>query len=119
MGPLHIHVSGPIEQSLPATLADDNIKHVKFWLKDCDLKAVVEMIGDKVSFDLFHNKSMPRLSFETHAAFYRYIFENIRPETRWIVPTYRPQAFNQAYTEMDSEGTLPEQVRNFGLMPIL
>ena len=116
VGPLHVHVSGPIEQSLPATLADENIKHIKFWVKDCDLKTVVDLIGDRVSFDLFRNDCMPSLAFESPTAFYRYIFESIKPETRWMVPTYEPDAFNAAYDAMDRAGTLPDQVREFGRM---
>jgi len=94
VGPLHIHVSGPIEQSLPATLRDPNVRHLKFWLKDCDLKTVVDTIGDRVSFDLFRNNCMPSLAFESPAAFYRHIFSCIRPETRWMIPTCETDGFN-------------------------
>ena len=114
VGPLHVHVSGPIEQSIPGVLKDPNIKHLKFWLKDCDLKTVVDMIGNRVSFDLFRNTAMPRLDFESAAAFYQHIFENIRPETRWVIPTFEPEAWNAAYDAADAAGTLPEQVRCFG-----
>ncbi|MBI2441749.1 MAG: hypothetical protein HYV35_10310 [Lentisphaerae bacterium] len=117
IGPLHIHTSGSINQSLPATLKDKNIKHLKFWLKDSDLKQVVDLIGDRLSIDMFRNDDVPSCSFGRRADFYRYIFATIKPETRWVVPTVpfcEPREFNQAYDEMEAEGTLPEQVRNFG-----
>lgn len=119
VGPLHIHVSGPIEQSVPATLKDRNIKHMKFWLKDSDLKSVVDLIGGQVSIDLFRNNCMPALSFDTVADFYRYIFETIRPETRLVIPYLSvPREFNKAYDAMEREGTLPEQVRKFGRLHV-
>lgn len=114
VGPMHVHVSGPIEQSIPGTLKDKNIKHIRFWLRDCDLKKVVDLIGGEISFDLFRNNEMPSLSFPSITAFYRHIFENIRPETRWTIPYYEPREFNEAYDEMERKGALPQQVRNFG-----
>ena len=95
---------------------DDNIKHAKFWVRDCDLRTVVDMIGNRISFDLFRNNCMPQLMFDSPTAFYRYIFESIKPETRWTIPTYEPDGFNEAYDEMDREGTLPEQIRRLGKM---
>jgi hypothetical protein len=116
VGPLHVHVSGPIEQSLAATLADDNIRHLKFWVRDCNLAVVVATVGDRVSFDLFRNDCMPSLGFASPEAFYRYLFASVRPDTRWCVPTCEPAAFNTVYDEMESAGTLPDQVRQFGRM---
>jgi len=114
VGPLHIHVSGPVQHSIPATLADPNIKHVRFWLRDSDLRQVVDLIGDRISINLFRNDCMPALSFPSAADFYAHVFENVRPETRWVIPHYEPDAFNEAYDRMDAAGKLPQQVRRFG-----
>lgn len=126
VGKLRIHVSGPIEQSLPATLRDPNITHCKFWLRDCDLQRVCEMAGNRISMDFFCNDCMPQIGFTDAVDFYRYIFLNTRPESRWTVPhtwfagnhPAHPRtwtdAFNLAYDELDRQGTLPQGVRAFG-----
>ncbi|OGV77513.1 MAG: hypothetical protein A2340_15165 [Lentisphaerae bacterium RIFOXYB12_FULL_60_10] len=126
VGKLHIHVSGPIEHSVPATLQDTNITHYKFWLRDCNLKRVSELVGNRVSMDFFCNDCMPQIGFKDSVEFYKYIFLNTRPESRWTIPhtwfagnyPARPlawtDAFNLAYDELDKQGTLPAGVRAFG-----
>ena len=118
VGPLHVHVSGPVEQSLPGTLKDENIKHLRIWLRDCNLQEVADQLGDRVSLNFLRNDCMPALAFESVAAFYRHIFESIRPETRWVIPHYEPEAFNEAYDQLDGEGRLPDQIRRFGRFPV-
>ena len=126
VGKLHIHVSGPIEQSVPATLRDPNITHFKFWLRDCDLRRVSELVGNRVSMAFFCNDCMPQIGFSDAVDFYKHIFLNTRPETRWTVPhtwfagnhPAHPRtwtdAFNLAYDELEKNGTLPAHVRAFG-----
>jgi len=126
VGKLHIHVSGPIDHSVPATLRDPNITHYKFWLRDCNLQKVSELVGNRVSMDFFCNDCMPQIGFTDAVDFYKYIFTNIRPESRWTIPhtwfagnhPAHPRvwtdAFNLAYDELDRLGTLPTQVRAFG-----
>ena len=114
VGPLHIHVSGPVQHSIPATLRDSNIKHLRFWLRDSDLRQVVDLIGDRISINFFRNDCMPALSFPSPADFYLHVFENVRPQTRWVIPHYEPTAFNEAYDRMDAAGRLPRQIGRFG-----
>lgn len=126
VGNLHIHVSGPIEQSLPATLRDPAITHAKFWVRDCDLRRVCDLAGNRISLDVFCNDCMPSIGFADAVEFYRHVFLSVRPESRWVVPfTWffgtRPgsprtctEAFNLAYDQLDQEGTLPPAVRAFG-----
>ncbi|MBI2440253.1 MAG: hypothetical protein HYV35_02665 [Lentisphaerae bacterium] len=117
IGPLHIHVSGPIEHSIPATLRDANIRHVKFWLRDSDLAKVVALAGDRLSMAFFENTCMPALAFPDKKAYYLHIFERIRPETRWVIAEYEPEGWNQAYDAMERDGRLPEQILRVGRMP--
>jgi len=126
VGKLHIHVSGPIEHSVPATLRDPNITHYKFWLRDCNLKKVSELVGNRISMDFFCNDCMPQIGFTDALDFFKYIFLNVRPESRWTIPhtwfsgnhPAHPRvwtdAFNLAYDELDRAGTLPAEVRAFG-----
>lgn len=117
VGALHIHVSGPIEQSIPATLQDPNIRHLKFWLRDSDLGQVAALVGARLSLAFFENTCMSALAFPDKAAYYRHIFEQIRPETRWVISEYEPEGWNQAYAALEREGRLPDQIRQFGRMP--
>jgi hypothetical protein len=96
------------------TATDPNIRHMKIWLRDSDLGLVARTIGDRISLDFFENTCMPALSFESKASFYRHIFENIRPETRWVISNYDARPYNQAYDQMEQEGVLPEQIRKLG-----
>ncbi len=114
VGPLHIQASGPVDQSMEPTATDPNIRHMKIWLRDSDLGLVARTIGDRISLDFFENTCMPALSFESKASFYRHIFENIRPETRWVISNYDARPYNQAYDQMEQEGVLPEQIRKLG-----
>ena len=117
VGPLHIHVSGPIEHSVPSTLADENIRHYKFWLRDCNLARVTEMVGDRVSVDFFRNDCMPSLGFPSVSAYFKYVFESLKPETRWTITEYCPADYNKAYGELEREGRLPRQIRTLGPLP--
>ena len=114
VGPLHIQASGPVDQSITSTVTDDNIRHMKIWLRDSDLSLVAKALGDKVSLDFFENTCMPALGFRDRAAFYRHIFESVQPETRWVLSQYEPEPYNQAYVELEREGALPEQVARLG-----
>lgn len=126
VGKLHVHVSGPIDHSVPATLRDSNITHYKFWLRDCNLQRVSELVGNRVSMDFFCNDCMPQIGFTDAVDFYTHIFLNTRPESRWTVPhtwaagnhPAHPRswtdAFNLAYDALERHGTLPAEVRAFG-----
>lgn len=115
VGPLIIHASGRWEQSLPATLADPNIFHIVIWVRDTDLATVTGAIGDRISVEAWRS-DLQRYGFPDSLSYYRYLLAGLRPETRFTIAHPDPEAWNQAWDEMDRQASMPPQVRAFGRM---
>ena len=117
VGPLIIHASGRWEQSIHATLADPNIFHIVLWVRDTNLRTITGAAGGRISIEAWRS-DLEQYGFPDSAAYYRYLFDGLLPETRLAITHLDAEGYNRAYDQLESEGRLPEQIRGHGRLSL-